>query len=104
MNIGVLGTGTVGEAIATALIENGHSVKMGSRTATNEKSAEWVKKAGKHASQGTFDNAAAYGDLLFLCLNGTYALDAVRSIKLDHVAGKIVIDLTNPLDFSQGMP
>jgi hypothetical protein len=104
MNIGVLGTGSVGEAIASALIENGHSVKMGSRTASNEKSIEWVKKTGKNASQGTFDNAASFGELLFLCLNGAYALDAVRSLQLDHVAGKIVIDLTNPLDFSKGMP
>jgi predicted dinucleotide-binding enzyme len=104
MNIGVLGTGAVGEAIASALIENGHSVKMGSRTASNEKSVEWVKKTGKNASQGTFDNAAAFGELLFLCLNGAYALDAVRSVQLNNVAGKIVIDLTNPLDFSSGMP
>jgi predicted dinucleotide-binding enzyme len=104
MNIGVLGTGTVGEAIASALIENKHHVRMGSRNASNEKAEAWVKKAGKNASQGTFDDAAAFGDLLFLCLNGVYALDAVKSIKSNNVKEKIVIDLTNPLDFSHGMP
>lgn len=104
MNIGVLGTGTVGEAIASALIDKKHHVKMGSRTASNEKASAWVKKAGKNASQGTFDDAAAFGDLLFLCLNGEYAMDAVQSIQLNHVKEKIVIDLTNPLDFSHGMP
>ena len=104
MNIGVLGTGTVGEAIASALIDNKHHVKMGSRSATNEKATAWVKKSGKNASQGTFDDAAAFGDLIFLCLNGAYALDAVKSIQLNHVKDKIVVDLTNPLDFSHGMP
>ena len=104
MNIGVLGTGTVGEAIASALIEKKHHVKMGSRTASNEKASAWVKKAGKNASQGTFDDAASFGDLVFLCLNGEYALDAVKSIQLNHVKEKIVVDLTNPLDFSHGMP
>ena len=104
MNIGVLGTGTVGEAIASALIENKHHVKMGSRTTSNEKATAWVKKAGKNASQGTFDDAASFGDLLFLCLNGAYALDAVKSVQLNHVKDKIVVDLTNPLDFSHGMP
>src|SRR6478672_12163405 len=102
MNIGVLGTGTVGEAIASALIEKKHHVKMGSRTASNEKASAWVKKAGKNASQGTFDDAASFGDLIFLCLNGEYALDAVKSIQLNHVKEKIVVDLTNPLDFSHG--
>ena len=104
MNIGVLGTGAVGEAIASALIENKHQVKMGSRTASNEKAVTWAKKAGKNASEGTFDDAAFFGDLLFLCLNGAYALDAVKSIQLNHVKDKIVVDLTNPLDFSHGMP
>ena len=54
MKIAVLGTGMVGNAIASKLVSLGHDVKMGSRTANNEKAAEWVKTAGKGASQGTF--------------------------------------------------
>ena len=104
MNIGILGTGAVGEALASALIENGHAVKMGSRTATNERAQAWAKKAGQYASYGTFNEAAAFGDLLFLCLNGAYALDAVGTIQPENIDGKIILDLTNPLDFSQGMP
>src|SRR5215203_505611 len=104
MNIGVLGTGMVGETIATALIEKGHQVRMGSRSANNEKAATWVKKSNNKASQGDFNDAAAFGEIVFLCLNGAYALDAVRSINADSINGKVVIDLTNPLDFSKGMP
>ena len=104
MNIGVLGTGMVGETIATALIEKGHNVRMGSRSANNDKAAAWVKKSNDKATQGDFDDAAAFGEIVFLCLNGAHALDAVQSIKTDSVNGKVVIDLTNPLDFSKGMP
>lgn len=103
MNIGVLGTGMVGEAIATALTEKEHNVKMGSRSANNEKAAEWVKKSN-NATQGDFNDAASFGEMVFLCLNGAHALDAVNSVDANNVARKIVIDITNPLDFSKGMP
>lgn len=104
MNIGVLGTGVVGETIATALTEKGHNVRMGSRTPDNEKAAAWVKKSNNHATQGDFNDAAAFGEIVFVCLNGEHALDAIRSIGADSINGKIVIDVTNPLDFSKGMP
>ena len=57
MNIGVLGTGVVGETIATALTEKGHNVRMGSRSANNEKAAAWVKKSNDHATQRGFNDA-----------------------------------------------
>ena len=104
MNIGVLGTGMVGETIATALTKKGHNVRMGSRSAENEKAAAWVKGANEHATQGDFDDAAAFGEIVFCCLNGGHALDALKLIDADSIAGKIFIDLTNPLDFSKGMP
>lgn len=104
MNIGVLGTGIVGQTIASALTEKGHNVRMGSRSANNDKAAEWVKKSNNHATQGDFNDAAAFGEIVFLCLNGNHTMDAVRSIDADNVAEKIVVDVTNPLDFSKGMP
>ena len=104
MNIGVLGTGVVGQTIATALTEKGHNVRMGSRSANNEKAAEWVKKSNNRATQGDFNDAASFGEIVFLCLNGNHAIDVVRSIDAENVAGKIIIDVTNPLDFSKGMP
>ncbi len=104
MKIGVLGTGVVGEAIATALISKGHHVMVGSRTSYNEKTAAWKKSNGNNASAGTFAEAALHGELLFICLNGEYALDAIGTVDTENLAGKIVIDVTNPLDFTQGMP
>jgi 8-hydroxy-5-deazaflavin:NADPH oxidoreductase len=104
MNIGVLGTGTVGEAIASALVAKGYTVRMGSRTRGNEKALAWVNKSKQGASQGDFDSAAAFGEMVFLCLNGASALEAINSIGKENLEGKIVIDLTNPLDFTRGMP
>lgn len=104
MNIGVLGTGVVGEAIATALTKKGYNVRIGSRTPNNEKAAAWVERSNDHATQGDFIDAASFGDIVFLCLNGEHVLDVVRSIGPENLSGKIVIDVTNPLDFSRGMP
>lgn len=104
MKIGILGTGTVGEAIASALVNRGHTVMMGSRSATNDKIQAWVKKAGKGALGGTFNEAAGFGELLFICLNGEHAAAVAEQLHTENVAGKIIIDITNPLDFSQGTP
>lgn len=65
MNIGVFGTGMVGDALASKLVALGHDVKMGSRTANNDKGAAWARKAGARASHGTFADAAAHGEIVF---------------------------------------
>lgn len=104
MNIGILGSGMVGETIGTALVKKGHLVKLGSRTAVNSVAAAWVSMNGDNASQGTFADAATFGDVVFLCLNGEHAKDALLQAGPDAFAGKLVIDVTNPLDFSRGMP
>ncbi len=67
MKIAILGTGTVGATIGTKLVTLGHNVKMGSRTPNNPKAAEWIRANGKNASQGTFADAAAYGEMVFNC-------------------------------------
>jgi predicted dinucleotide-binding enzyme len=103
MRIGILGTGMVGKAIGTKLVQLGHEVKMGSRTANNEKAAEWVK-ANKGASQGTFSDAAAFGEMLFNCTSGMGSLDALRSVGEKNLNGKVLVDVSNALDFSKGMP
>jgi len=104
MKIGVFGTGTVGNTIATKLAKLGHEVKMGSRTAGNAKAAEWVKASGAKASQGTFAEAAAFGELLFNCTSGVGALAALELAGKKNIGSKILVDVSNPLDFSKGMP
>jgi predicted dinucleotide-binding enzyme len=104
MKIAVLGTGMVGDAIGTKLIQCGHEVKMGSRTATNEKAAAWAKKNGIHASQGTFADAASFGEIVFNCTHGVASLEALNLAGAHNLKNKILIDIANALDFSQGMP
>ncbi|MEO6939334.1 MAG: NAD(P)-binding domain-containing protein [Candidatus Kapaibacterium sp.] len=104
MKIGILGTGIVGKTIGTKLIQLGHEVKMGSRTANNEKAATWVGEAGAKASQGTFADAATFGEIIFVCTSGGGTVDAVTMAGPKNFASKTVIDVSNPLDFSKGMP
>ncbi len=104
MKFGVLGSGMVGQAIAGKLVSLGHQVKMGSRSATNEKAAAWVKSAGKGASQGTFADAAGFGEIVFNCTAGAGSLDALQAAGAQKLTDKILVDVANPLDFSHGMP
>jgi predicted dinucleotide-binding enzyme len=104
MKIGMLGTGSVGETIGSKLVELGHEVRMGSRTANNEKAAAWAKKAGTKASFGTFADAAEFGELLFNCTSGAGSLEALAMAGERSHEGKVLIDVANPLDFSKGAP
>src|SRR5262245_47802772 len=104
MKIGILGTGMVGEALGTKFVQLGHQVKMGSRTANNDSAVQWAKSAGAHASQGTFDDAAAFGELVFICLKGAVFLEVAKTLAAGSVSGKVVVDVSNPLDSSHGMP
>jgi 8-hydroxy-5-deazaflavin:NADPH oxidoreductase len=104
MKIGILGTGMVGSRIGSRLIELGHEVMMGSRTAGNENAGAWAKKSGAKAFHGTFEDAAKFGEMIFFCTKGEVDLDVIRLAKLQNFKGKIVVDITNPLDFSKGMP
>ncbi len=104
MKIGILGTGIVGSTIGTKLIQLGHDVKMGSRTATNEKAISWTQKNGIHASQGTFAAAAAFGEIVFNCTHGVASLEALNLAGVNNFKYKILIDIANALDFSKGMP
>lgn len=77
---------------------------MGSRDAANPKAAAWVNSAGSKASAGTFAQAAAFGELVFNATSGTGALAALQAAGAENLRGKIVVDISNPLDFSKGMP
>jgi predicted dinucleotide-binding enzyme len=104
MNIAVLGTGMVGKAIATKLIQLGHTVCMGSRTQGNAKAAAWARSAGASATEARFAEAVTRGEVVFSCLKGDVTLDVLRSIGAAAFRGRIVVDVGNPLDFSRGTP
>lgn len=104
MKIGIIGTGVVGQTIGAKLAQKGHEVKMGSRTAANEKAGGWVKTAGAKASHGTFADAAAFGEVVFNCTKGEVSVDALKAAGAANLKGKVLVDVANPLDFSKGMP
>ena len=104
MNIAILGTGMVGATVGKKLTDLGYKVMMGSRTSDNEKALAWVKKCGANASAGKFSEAAAFGEIIFLCTNGAVTIEVIGLSGKENFNGKTVIDITNPLDFSKGMP
>ncbi|HEY6089931.1 MAG TPA: NAD(P)-binding domain-containing protein [Gemmatimonadaceae bacterium] len=104
MRIGILGTGVVGKTLATRLAQLGHDVRMGSRKAGGEKAKAWVKEAGGRASEGTFADAAAHGEMVFNCTSGVASLEALKAAGAKNLEGKTLVDVANPLDFSKGMP
>jgi predicted dinucleotide-binding enzyme len=103
MKLGVLGTGHVGQTIATALVEKGHEVRLGSRTGDHPDAQAWAEKLGTRASQGTFADAAEFGAIVFHCTPGMYALDVLRPCR-EALHGKVLVDTSNPLDKSQDFP
>ena len=104
MKIAVLGTGVVGRTIGTKLVGLGHEVVMGSRTADNADAAEWVAGVGTGASHGRFADAGAAGEMFVNCTTGVGSLDALTSVGAERLAGKVVVDISVPLDFSAGFP
>jgi predicted dinucleotide-binding enzyme len=104
MHIGVLGTGTVGQTLAQALVDRGHEVRMGARSAGNEKAVAWANDGGPLASEGSFADAAAFAELIINATAGAASLEALEMAGGEQLAGKVLIDVANPLDMSKGMP
>jgi 8-hydroxy-5-deazaflavin:NADPH oxidoreductase len=104
MRFGVLGTGMVGQTLASKLVELGHEVMMGSREAANQKAADWAAAAGGGAQSGTFADAAAFGEVVINATAGTASLAALDLAGQQNLAGKVLVDVANALDFSRGMP
>lgn len=102
MNIGVLGTGPVGQTIGTHLVSNGHIVMLGSRSSNNPTAVKWATE--HNSRQGTFSDAALFGDIVFNCSFGNASLEVVKLAGIQNLHNKILIDVANPLDFSMGMP
>ena len=112
MTFAVLGTGMVGRTLAGKLAQNGHDVALGTRdpdatrarTAPNQQPlADWLA-AHPTIRLARFADASAGAEIVLVALSGQAALDVLGSIDKDVFTGRIVVDITNPLDFSKGMP
>lgn len=104
MKVGIIGSGVVGKTLGRGFAEMGHNVKIGSRSPNNEKLKEWRKEAGGETSTGTFAETAAFGDILVFAVIGSAVDEAIDLAGPKNFTGKLVIDTTNALDFSKGMP
>src|SRR4030067_2952535 len=104
MGIGVLGAGDVGRVLGAGFAALGHEVMIGSRNPQQEKVREWLKKTGPKTSAGTCAEAAAFGEIAVLAILWTGTENAIKLAGPQNLAGKVLIDVTNPLDFSAGAP
>ena len=102
MNIGILGTGIVGQTLGSAFVANGHKVMLGSRDVNNPNAIKWA--ASNNSQQGTFSEAASFGDIILNCTMGIFSLEAIKLAGVANFKNKVLIDVANPVDFSNGMP
>lgn len=107
MKIGIFGTGGVGQAFATRLTELGHEVMLGTRNATEKRTDSKFKDfldKNPGVALGSFAEVAAFGDLLVNASKGDATLAILNSAGSSALKGKVLLDVSNPLDFSRGMP
>jgi predicted dinucleotide-binding enzyme len=112
MKIGVIGSGIVGQTIAGKLAERGEDVILGTRTPDNlsdkrgqgRSLEEWLMATGGKARVATFAEAAEHGEIVINATSGTGSIEALELAGEQNLKGKILIDISNALDFSRGMP
>lgn len=102
MKIGVLGTGMVGKGLASKLADLGHEVKMGSRKTGNEAAVGWAQDSGDLASEGSFADAAAHGEIVVNATTGKHSVQALEAAGEENLNGKLLIDVANPIDRETG--
>ncbi|HZE26082.1 MAG TPA: NAD(P)-binding domain-containing protein [Terriglobales bacterium] len=96
MKIGVLGSGVVGQTLAAGFLKHGHQVMLGTRDPQKQDVQAWLKKT-PGAQAGTFEQTAKFAELAVLATLGRVAEDVLQLAGSDDLAGKTIIDTTNPL-------
>lgn len=96
MKIGVLGSGTVGQVLAAGFFKHGHQAMLGTRDPKKPEAQKWLSET-PGGRVGTFQEAAAFADLVVLATLGRVAEQAIELAGLDNLAGKTIMDATNPL-------
>ena len=104
MKIGILGSGSVGRTLGKGFASNGHDVKLGTRTPGKQEIQDWLKESKGKVSVGTFAETASHGEIVVLCSLGEATEQVIQLAGTRNFDGKVLIDATNPLDFSKGMP
>jgi predicted dinucleotide-binding enzyme len=94
MKVGIIGSGIVGQVLAGGFLTHGHEVVLGTRD--RGKLAEW-SRSHSTARVGSFAEAARFGETLVLAVPGHGAADALSGVARGELAGKVVIDVTNPI-------
>ncbi|MFF9286318.1 NADPH-dependent F420 reductase [Streptomyces griseosporeus] len=102
MRYAVLGTGEVGRTLGGRLVELGHEVTLGSRAKDNPVALDWARQAGGRAAAGSFAEAAAAAEVVVNAVGGRVALSALEAAGAQHLDGKVLIDVSNPLAFEDG--
>jgi len=104
MKVGILGSGDVGLKLGDGFLALGHMVKIGTRNTSKENVKSWIARHDKNATAGSFEETASFGDIIILATLWSGTSDAIKLANPRNFAGKVTIDVTNPLDFSKGVP
>jgi 8-hydroxy-5-deazaflavin:NADPH oxidoreductase len=103
MQIGILGSGDVGQALGKGFAARDYQVRIGSRTPDSEKLAKWLEE-NPNCSTGIFEETASFGEIVIMAVAGSAVEEVINLANPENLTGKIVIDVTNPLDFSSNPP
>jgi 8-hydroxy-5-deazaflavin:NADPH oxidoreductase len=104
MKVGVIGSGDVGKRLAGGFASRGNEVILGTRKPGDPDLKKWASSVQGKVTIGSMADAARQGQLVVLAVSGGAALSALEEAGKANLAGKVLIDVTNPLDFSKGMP
>jgi len=104
MQIGILGSGVVGQSLGAGFARRGDEVVVGSREGGGDKLRDWAAGTEGRGRAGTFAEAAAFGEIGVVATLWAGTENALRLAGHENLDGKVVIDVTNPLDFSTGVP
>jgi 8-hydroxy-5-deazaflavin:NADPH oxidoreductase len=97
--VGVLGSGDAGRVLGAAFVKEGHDVVLGTRDATKPEVKSWAQANAPRGRAGSFEEAAAHGEILVLATLGKAVPDVIEAAGRANFAGKVLIDVTNPLEF-----
>ncbi len=96
LKVGILGSGIVGQVMAKAFLAEGCAVMLGTRDTTKVEVVKWNEE-NPAAEIGTFNEVANFGDIIVLATQGAVAEEALRMAGIENLAGKTIIDTTNPI-------